>query len=750
MIKKKKFFKKIIFLLLFQLFFFQNLKSETISNFIISGNERVADETIIMFSTLNIGDRINSNKLNEALKKLYYTDYFKNVELSIQNQTVNINVIENPIIQSVVIEGVDVDSLYNKIKDVTSKIEKYPFVENKINEQIILLKNILKSYGYYFVKLETTINQNPNNTIDLRYNFDLGPIAKIKKINFIGNKKFSDIVLRNIIISEEAKFWKFITRNKFLDINRIKLDTDRLIKFYRNRGFYNVIIKSTTAVITEENQFELIFNINAGNKFTFGEIKFDNNNNNITIEDLSVFNKVFKNLEGENYSESKINDLIDDINEFTLNNDFVFLNANINEKMNNDNKIDIVIKLDDLEKKFVERINILGNFITDEKVIRNALIVDEGDPFNEILFNKSISNLKSLNVFKSVNYNSIEDNNTNKIIDITVEEQPTGEIFAGAGTGTTGSNITAGIKENNYLGLGIKLDTNFTITDDSIKGKFSVINPNYNNSDKSLKTVIESSSDDLFTLSGYKSSRTGITIGTEFEQMNDMFINLEMSNYYEDLETSSTANSIVKKQEGNYFENLLTYSLKYNKLDQNYEPSDGFISSFTQTLPLISDDKSLENKFTSATYHSISENIVFSTQFYLNTVNSFDDDVRVSKRVYVPSRRLRGFESGKIGPKDGSQYIGGNYATALNLNSTIPNILFENENIDFNIFMDFANVWEVDYNSSLDSNKIRSSTGIAINWFSIIGPLSFSYAIPITDADTDITESFRFQIGTSF
>ena len=749
MIKKKKFFKKIIFLLLFQLFFFQNLKSETISNFIISGNERVADETIIMFSTLNIGDKINSNKLNEALKKLYYTDYFKNVELSIQNQTVNINVIENPIIQSVVIEGVDVDSLYNKIKDVTSKIEKYPFVENKINEQIILLKNILKSYGYYFVKLETTINQNPNNTIDLRYNFDLGQIAKIKKINFIGNKIFSDIVLRNIIISEEAKFWKFITRNKFLDINRIKLDTDRLIKFYRNRGFYNVIIKSTTAVITEENQFELIFNINAGNKFTFGEIKFDNNNN-IPIEDLSVFNKVFKNLEGENYSESKINDLIDDINEFTLNNDFVFLNANINEKMNNDNKIDILIKLDDLEKKFVERINILGNFITDEKVIRNALIVDEGDPFNEILFNKSISNLKSLNVFKSVNYNSIEDNNTNKIIDITVEEQPTGEIFAGAGTGTTGSNITAGIKENNYLGLGIKLDTNFTITDDSIKGKFSVINPNYNNSDKSLKTVIESSSDDLFTLSGYKSSRTGITIGTEFEQMNDMFINLEMSNYYEDLETSSTANSIVKKQEGNYFENLLTYSLKYNKLDQNYEPSDGFISSFTQTLPLISDDKSLENKFTSATYHSISDNIVFSTQFYLNTVNSFDDDVRVSKRVYVPSRRLRGFESGKIGPKDGSQYIGGNYATALNLNSTIPNILFENENIDFNIFMDFANVWEVDYNSSLDSNKIRSSTGIAINWFSIIGPLSFSYAIPITDADTDITESFRFQIGTSF
>ena len=748
MVIEKK-LKKIIFLILLQLFIFQNLRSETISNFIISGNERVADETVIMFSNLKVGDKINNNTLNEALKELYYTNYFKNVELSIQNQTIIIKVIENPIIQSVIIEGVGVDSLYDKIKDVTSKIEKYPFVENKIKEQIVLLKNILKSYGYYFVKLETSIKKNENNTIDLTYNFDLGQIAKIKKINFIGDKIYSDIILRNIIISEENKFWKFITRNKFLDLNRVQVDTNRLIKFYKNRGFYNVKIKSTTAVITQENQFELIFNINAGNKFTFGKIKFENKNSN-PIEDLTIFDKEFKNLEGENYSKIKINNLIDDINEFTLNNDFVFLNANFKEIKKDDNTIDIIINLDDLDKKFVERINILGNFITDEKVIRNSLIIDEGDPFNEILFNKSISNIKSLNIFKSVNYNLVENDNSNQIIDISVEEKPTGEIFAGAGTGTTGSNITAGIKENNYLGLGIKLDTNLTLTDDSIKGKFSLLNPNYNNSDKSLKTIIESSSDDLFTLSGYKSSRTGITIGTEFEQMNDMFVNLEFSNYYEDLETSSTANSIVKKQEGNYFENLLTYSLKYNKLDQNYQPSDGFISSFTQSLPLISDDRSLENKFTSANYYSLSDNIVFSAQFYLNTINSFKDDVRISKRVYVPSRRLRGFESGKIGPKDGDQYIGGNYATALNLNSTMPNIIFENENIDFNIFMDLANVWEVDYNSSLDSNKIRSSVGVAINWFSVIGPLSFSYAIPISESDTDITEKFRFQIGTSF
>ncbi len=742
-------FQKIIFITIFQLFIFQISFSDTIKNFNIQGNDRVADETVIMFSSLKSGDNLNQDILNDALKNLYYTDYFKTVDISYKNQIVTIKVVENPIIQSVLIEGIKENNINKKIAEVTSKIEKYPFVENKINEQVILLKNILRSFGYYFVELETSITVNNNNTVDLKYNFNLGEIAKIKRINFIGNKIYSDTILRNVILSEESKFWKFITRNKFLDANRINADLNRLNNFYKNRGFYNAKIKSTTAVITDENQFELIFNINAGNKFLFDNIKFSDSEK-LQLKDQKIFTKIFENLKGKNYSKKKINNLIDDINNFTLKNDFVFLNASYDEIIKEDNKIDIVIYLKDLDKIFVERINIFGNFITDEKVIRNSLIIDEGDAFNDVLFNRSISNIKSLNIFKDVKYKSTDIDKSNKVIDIIVEERPTGEIFAGAGTGTTGSNITAGVKENNYLGLGIKLDTNLTLTEDSIKGKFSVLNPNYNNTDKSVKTVIESSSDDFFSLSGYKTSKTGFVIGTEFEQMNDFFINIEMSNYYENLKTSSSANSIVKKQEGSYYENLLTYALKYNRLDQNFQPTDGYINYFEQTLPLISDDRSLENKFTSSSYHSITDNIVVSSQFYLNTINSLDDDVRISKRVFIPARRLRGFESGKIGPKDGNQYIGGNYATALNINSTIPNILFENENVDFNIFLDAANVWEVDYNSSLDSNKIRSSVGIAINWFSAIGPLSFSYAVPLSDASTDKTENFRFQIGTSF
>ncbi len=748
--KNRLIFKNFI-LFLFLFFSFTTYSfSEIIKKFTITGNNRVADETIIMFSNLKIGDSINQNKLNKALKDLYYTDYFKIVEISTEKENVLISVKENPIIQNIIIKGIKKNNVKDKVTEISSKIEKYPFVENKINEQVNLLKNILRSYGYYFVELEAFVNENSNNTVDLVYNFNLGNIAKIKKINFIGNKVFRDNTLRNIIISEENKFWKFITKNKLLDNSRIKADVIRLNNFYKNRGYFNVNIKSTTAIITDQNQFELIFNINAGEKYFFDNISIKNISDEVLTENLDYFENIFAKLKNKPYSKKKINNVVDELNDFALNNDFVFLNAKFNEIVKSDNKIDISVFFDDLEKQYVERINILGNFITDEKVIRNNLIVDEGDAYNEILFNKSIQTIKSKNIFKSVKYNSKNNSNNNKIIDITVEEKATGEIFAGAGAGTAGTTLTAGIKENNYLGLGIQLDTNLSLTDDTIRGKFSVLNPNYKNSDKSIKTTIESSSQDFLSSSGYKTKKTGFSVGTEFEQKNDFFVNLEISNYYEDLETISSASNIIKKQEGSYFENLITYAISYNKLDQNFQPSDGFKNNFSQTLPIISDDLSVENSFTSSAYHSLNDNLILSARFFLKTVNSIDDNVRVSKRVFVPGRRLRGFESGKIGPKDGSQFIGGNYASSLNLNSTLPNILFENDNIDLNFFIDLANVWEVDFDSSLDSSKIRSATGIAVNWYSTIGPLTFSYAIPLSEADTDITEKFRFQIGTSF
>ena len=738
--------KLIFFFVLFTTF----ASSEIVKNVEISGNERITDETIIMFGNIDINVDYTDQKINNVLKNLYETDFFENVSITLTNNILSIKIIENPIIQSINIEGIKNKRILEVLNENLILKKKTSFIKSRVKKDEINLKNILKSNGYYFSEINTKIKKNENNTIDLIYDIELGDKAYIEKIKFIGNKKIKDRKLKSVIVSEESKFWKFISNKKFVDKKRIKLDENLLRNYYKNNGYFNVSINSTTALILDNNKFELVFNIDSGNKYIFNEINleiprsFDKNN-------FTEIQKKISKLEGEIYSLNKINKILDEIDKITLRRQYEFIKASFIENTIDENKINLNIVLDESEKLYVEKINILGNYLTNENVIRNSLIIDEGDPFNEILFKKSINNIKSKNIFGKVN-TLINDGSSEqtKIIDVIVEEQPTGEIAAAAGTGTSGSQISFSIAENNYLGKGIKLRASTTLSDNSLEFLFSRTDPNFKNSSNSLTTTVENSSDYLMSKFGYKTDKTGFSFGTSFEQFEDVFFSPSISTYYESLETSSKATVAKKKQEGNYFDTNLSYSLVLNRLNQNFQPSDGFKSKFSQTLPILADDKSIINSYELSKYSKIGENSVFSFILFARAVNSFDDDVRVSKRIYIPSRKLRGFAGGKIGPKDGGDYIGGNYGAAINLAATLPQFFGELQNVDFSVFFDSANLYGVDYDSSLDSNKIRSSTGLAIDWFTPIGPLSFSFAAPLTKADSDTTETFRFKIGTTF
>ena len=721
------------------------------NDIIVSGNQRISIETIIMFSGLETNIDLGNQELNIAIKKLYKTNYFSDIKISPEGEIIKIVVTENPIIQSIKIDGIKNKDILKQLYKFTKKKEKYPFLINQIKDQKNLLLNVVRSIGFYFAKIDTNVLDNKNNSVDILYTVNLGKRAKIKKIIFQGNKIFKDSKLRNIIKSDEDKFWKFITSNKYLDEKKISNDENLLKNYYLNKGFYNVNIKSSYVKNINNEFFELIYNIDAGDKFFFNNIVLDLENNFDKRNFLKIQNKANE-LRGQKYSPKKLNKILEDIDKIVLQKEFLFLNTEYDIIITEDNKINVNLKFEDLEKFYIERINVFGNFVTEEKVIRNSLIIDEGDAFNEVLYEKSINNIKSRGIFKSVNSSvtTSKIDKQKKIIDIQVEETPTGEVFAGAGTGTSGASISAGIKEKNYLGKGISLTTNLSISEDQIKGKFLVVNPNFKNTDRSLNTTIESTSSDFMSTGGFKTSRTGFGIGTGFEQYSDFFVNFDLSTYYEKLETSSTASAYKKKQEGDYFENLFTYNLTLNKLDQNFQPTDGYKVSLKQILPIYSDDLSVGNTLNFAKFHSISDNLILSGKVFFKSINSIDDDVRVSKRVYIPSSKLRGFEAGKFGPKDGEEYVGGNFGTAINIDTTLPNILSGYENIDLSLFLDAASLREVDYDSSLESSQIRSSTGISVNWYTVVGPLSFSYAIPLSSEPSDKTESFRFRIGTSF
>ena len=251
---------------------------------------------------------------------------------------------------------------------------------------------------------------------------------------------------------------------------------------------------------------------------------------------------------------------------------------------------------------------------------------------------------------------------------------------------------------------------------------------------------------------GYENSILSAGIGTSFEQYKDITASLGISASYDDLRTDSNASSSLKKQSGNFSEISGNYGFTYDRRNRAFMPTSGSIVSFSQTLPVIADSSYLSNTFLVSKYHTLGENVVGAAKLYLSSINGIgEDDVRISKRKSLSSRRLRGFEKNKVGPVDGSDFIGGNYTAAVNFEANLPTLLPEDTNTDINVFLDFGNVWGVDYDSSIDeSNKIRSSTGIIANYNSPIGPMSFVFSQNISKASTDKTESFTFNLGTTF
>ncbi len=744
-------FKKKIFFLMIIFFSISSTSySEIVKDIRVEGNNRVSDKSIKMFSNINIGDDVDQNELNKILKDVYDSNFFKNVKVTLKDNILTIFVEESSLVENVTIKG-------PKSKTLISDLEKILKVKSRTSYNEILFlqdkKNIteaLKQKGYFFSKIDVMIEKLSDNKINLIYNVEIGDKAKIKKISFIGDKIFKDRKLRSVIVSEEYKFWKFISGKKFLNQNLIDLDERLLKNFYLNRGFYNVSINSSFAKMLNETEFELIYNIVPNNRFTFNKISldlpidFDQTN----FEDLKKF---FKKLKGKRYSLFTIEKIVKEIDKIILDEEYKTLETKVNENIF-ENKIDLTFSIDEGKKFIVERINIYGNNITQENVVRNQLLIDEGDEFNSILTSKSINNIKSLNIFKSVDSKIIDSENNTKIIDINIEEKATGEIMAGAGFGTDGSSLSFAIKENNYLGRGIKLVSELTVSEETIKGQFNVNNPNYRNSDKSINLNIQSLETDKLTDSGYKTNKTGFGFGTNFEYQDDVFIGLGQDSYYEKIETNSSASTRQKSQAGNYWDTFLNLDLNYDKRNQKYRTSDGFLSSYSINLPIISENNSLTNAYVFTLYNELYEDNVTKFSFFAKAANSLtNDNIKLSERIYLPGNRLRGFVTGGVGPKDGNDFIGGNYATSVNIQTSIPQLLPNIQNMDISMFLDAGNVWGVDYDSSLDdTNKIRSSIGIGIDWFTLVGPLSASFTHPISKVNTDKTETFKFNLGTTF
>ena len=718
----------------------------------IVGNARVSTATIESLVDKKINN-IDTIYINNLTKKIYDTDFFSDVKISFNQDVLTINVAENPIVNFFYINGVK-DSDLDQVNKIITLKENSIFSSSKLKKDIEATREFLNASGYYQASITPEVIKIDNNQINLIINIDKKEISKIKNIYFIGNKYFSDSQLLDVITSTEDGWWKIFSSSA-LSEQRIEYDKQLLKDFYKSKSFYDAQIESAFASIDKNNKFTLTYSINSGKKYKFGD--YDIKVSGLALKEVdineikNISNKLLKN---EFYSPLTINKINKQITDFLETKRYGNFEINIQDLKVADDKINIIVQLNEGQKSLVNKINIKGNTITEEKVIRDNLVISEGDQLNSSKVKKSIDNVKSKQLFSKVDY-KIEDSEKKNFKDLNlfVKEQPTGSISAGVGYGTNGGLFEASVNERNFLGQGINLNFTGRLSSDVIRGELSFVDPNYKNSNKELAASLFSEVDD-YSNSGYQNKRAGTRFATKYEIYEDIFFRPNLGAQFDKLEVTGTASSLLRSRQGDFITTSLGYNFLYDQRDSKFSPTSGSIIYFDQNIATFLSDIPTVQTGVGATFYKelFSEKFIGSAKARLANVVAFNDkDVKLSDRIFSSTSDLRGFEQRGVGPVDSGDHIGGNNLATLSLKSTFPNLIPENLRATTFLFLDMGNVWGADYSSSIsDSSKLRTSTGIALDLMSPIGPLSFTYSIPLSKASTDKEQNFLFNIGSSF
>jgi outer membrane protein insertion porin family len=742
-------------LLKFSIIFFLILSNTSLAEIAkvnISGNSRVNKATIESLVDKKINN-IDSIYINNLTKKIYDTDFFADVKISYNQDILTISVIENPIINFFYINGVKDTDLDQVNKIITLK-ENSIFSSSKLKKDIESTREFLNATGYYQASIIPEVIKVDNNQVNLIINIDKKEISKIKSIYFIGSKFFSNSQLIDVITSSEDGWWKFFSTSA-LSEQRVELDKQLLKEFYKSKSFYDVQIESAFASVDKNNNFTLTFSINSGKKYKFGDYDLKVLGLVLKDEDTSeiknISNKLLKN---EFYSPLIINKLNKQVTSFLESKRYDNFEINIQDAKAADSNINVVIQLNDGQKSLVNKINIKGNTITEEKTIRDNLIISEGDQLNSSKIKKSVDSIKSKQLFSKVEYKIEESEKKNfKDLNLFVKEQPTGNISAGVGYGTNGGLFEASINERNFLGQGINLNFTGRLSADVIRGEISYVDPNYINSNKELAASLFSEVDD-YQNSGYQNKRAGTRFATKYEIYEDIFFRPNLGLQFDKLEVTGSASSLLRSRQGDFITTSLGYNFSYDQRDSKFNPTSGSLIYFDQNIATFFSDIPTVQTGIGATFYTelFSDKFIGSAKAKLANVVAFNDkDVKLSDRIFASSNDLRGFEQRGVGPVDSGDHIGGNNLATLSLKSTFPNPIPESLRATTFLFFDMGNVWGADYSSTIsDSSKLRTSTGIALDLMSPIGPLSFTYSIPLSKASTDKEQSFLFNIGSSF
>ena len=727
-----------------------------VSSINVDGNKRISSDTIVSLSKVQVGSAYSPTQLNSALQSIKKSSYFKTVDISLVNNILNINVIENPTINSISFEGNNTLSDINLNELIRSK-QRQTLLISQVEKDTDKIATAYADTGRISAIVTPKVIELSDNRVDLVFEITEGRITEVEKITFTGNRVFSDLRLKGVIATKQAGiFRRFIKSDTFVK-DKLDYDIDLLRNFYINKGFIDFEVQSSVELTREKDAFLINYNIKEGQKYSFSEIKFDTSKLNIDEKSLVKINRI-KN--GSKYDRRRVTKLIDEIDIYLAKNGFSFFEPVPVVSRNDENlTMDVEIQINETRKVFVERIEVEGNSTTLDEVIRLQFDFVEGDPFNRRKVLEAVDKIRGLGFFSNVETSTRNGSAPEKIIiEVKLTEKPTGSLGIGAGYNSSdGTVATFNVNERNFLGKGqtVKLDlstskiekqTELGFEDPSFLGRNLLAGISFG------QTSTTPSSVPLSTDKLYFEPKIG------FPLSRDSKLTIEYSFDQEDVKLTTASNlvsPIIRDDVGKKNKSALIFIYSLDKTNSVVTPTAGYDFRIIQELNGLGGDISFsKTNLNFRTYRTIlRDDIILSSNLSSGVI--VGSDASLMNRFSLGGDRLKGFRNQGIGPYDSTYdtHLGGKMYTSLSLEASFPIGIPEEYGIYGGIFLDTGSLWGLDNTDTGridDSSEIRSALGFSIFWESAIGPLRFNWSSPIKKETNDVTENFRFTIDTRF
>ena len=731
-------------------------QESVIESVLVEGNERIEAETVRSYMSIGPGDDFDSGAVNDSLKSLFETGLFADVNIRREGNALIVRVIENPIINRVAFEGND------EIEDseLEAEIQLQPrsvYTRPRVQSDLQRLTEIYRRSGRFAVTIEPKVIQLPQNRVDLVFEINEGPVTHVERINFIGNTRFSDGALRDVIQTVESAWYRFATTADTYDPDRLTFDRELLRRFYLANGYVDFRVISAVAELTPDRSgFVVTFSLEEGERYRVAAIDIQSRLRDLSPEDLRPVVEI---EEGDWYDADQVEDTLVALTEVVGSRGYAFVDVSPEVEPNREARtVDIAFEVDEGPRVYVERIDIVGNVRTLDEVIRREFRLVEGDAFNTALVRRSRQRIMNLGFFNQVDIDSTEGPAPDRtVLTVTVSEVPTGELSFGAGVSSADGVLgDISIRERNLLGRGQELRLGLTVSESRQEVDLGFTEPYFLDRDVAAGFDVFRRTVDLQDQSSFDRETIGFVLRAGYplaERLRHTVSYTLKSDEVSDV--SASTSRFIREQEGETTTSAVAHVLEYDLRDSRIDPTDGYFLRFGQELAGLGGDASfLKHTVTYGHFYSVADGWVLSGLARGGHIFGIDDDVRIVDRFFLGGRRLRGFESSGVGPRDADtgDALGGNTFYSLTGELGFPLGLPDEINLRGAIFTDIGSLTGIDQTGVelLDESSPRLSIGAGINFRSPLGPIRLDFARALIKEDFDRTESFRFSFGTRF